>query len=211
MNIKICLKDENTTWDDLANLLHESFEERLQQGLHFSCSYLTAEDLKKRSANSIVLTAIDIDSGNLAGTVSFDFYSKNNCCWAYHYNLAISPRYKRHGIATLLLDAGISIARERGCEYINSDTAVGAKSSVKWHKKNGFRIIGINSWAKGNYYSYIFRKQLVFDKKWSNPIYCRIHYYLSALKWRLGYKKNGEATIFFKCYRKILYYLNFRR
>ena len=70
MKIKVSPKSDEITWEELADLLHESFEERLQQGLHFSCSYLTASDLERKSQKSIVLTAIDEDNKVLAGTVT---------------------------------------------------------------------------------------------------------------------------------------------
>ena len=47
MNIEIRQKGEETTWEELAELMHEAFLERLEQGLHFSCAYLTAEQMEK--------------------------------------------------------------------------------------------------------------------------------------------------------------------
>ena len=46
MNIEIHQKDDRTSWEELTKLFHEAFQERLDQGLHFSCSYFTPEELK---------------------------------------------------------------------------------------------------------------------------------------------------------------------
>ena len=73
-----------------------------------------------------------------------------------------------------------------------ASTAIDAKSSVNWHKKNGFRIIELQSSPSTNYYSYIFRKQLVHDPKWSNPVYCKLQYWKSAIRCRMYKLANGE-------------------
>ena len=62
MNIEIRQKGEETTWEELVNLFHESFQERLDQGLHFTCSDFTPEDLERRRANNVILLAIDKDN-----------------------------------------------------------------------------------------------------------------------------------------------------
>lgn len=196
MNIIIRIKGEETTWDELANLLHESFQERLMQGLHFSCSYLTAGQLERMSAKDIVLLAIDNDNNELAGTVSLNVSSKRNgSMWAYHYNLAIKPTYKNCGIASKLFERFQEIAQLKGCTHIISDTAVGATSSVKWHLKNGFKKIGLRSFQSTNYYSVLFRKQLNDHWLWSNATSCYIFYVISSMLYHLYKNENGSLTM----------------
>lgn len=193
MKIKVSPKSDEITWEELADLLHESFEERLQQGLHFSCSYLTASDLERKSQKSIVLTAIDEDNKVLAGTVTLTISKENDYCLkAYHSNLAVKPDYKNQGVATLLFNSFLDIATANNCDYVYSDTAIGATSSVKWHKKNGYKIVGLRSFLLTNYYSYIFRLQLKHHPLWSNSLYCYLRFLLSALKCRLCYDVNGN-------------------
>ncbi len=200
MNITICCKGDDISWDDLADLLHESFQERLQQGLHFSCSYLTANDLEAKSNGDVVLVAVDTDDNILAGTVSFEINSKEQEKRAYHYNLAVRPQYKHHGIATQLLQKGVEIVKEHGCEYIISDTAVGAKSSVHWHLKNGFRIVGLKSFSATNYYSYLFRLQLNKHPLWNNVAFCKMCFLLSAAKCRICYMESGKYKVAMNLY-----------
>ena len=205
MNIKISIKNDETTWGELANLLHESFQERLAQGLHFTCSYLTAEQLKSQSAGRIVLLAVDADKNNtLAGTVSIEFNEKDsNSVWAYHCNLAVSSLYKSRGIASLLFDRFQEIARSEGCTHIISDTAVGATSSVKWHLKNGFKKIGVRSFKSTNYYSVLFRKQLKYHWLWSNNTLCSIYYIMSFVLCHLYKNKDGSLTRFGVCLNRV--------
>lgn len=192
MNIEIRQKDENTSWEELTQLFHEAFQERLDQGLHFTCSYFTPEDLERRSANNVVLVAIDKDKVALAGAAFVEIKHDDNGTWGYLSNMAIKPNYKRCGIGSKLEEQRIAIAKANGCSYVISDTAVGATSSVKWHLKNGFRKYELFSFKSTNYYSYIFRKQLVPDSKWSNPIYCKLHFWKNAIQCRIYKLENGE-------------------
>ncbi len=192
MNIEIRQKDERTSWEELTELFHASFQERLDQGLQFTCSYFTPEDLEKRCADAVVLLAIDKDKDRLAGTASIVINHDENGTWGYIQNLAIHPDYKRRGVGTKLEKRRTDIAIENGCRYLIGDTAIGAKSSVKLRKKSGFRIVGLDSFKSTNYYSYIFRKQLVHDPKWSNPVYCKLQYLKSAIQCRMYHLENGE-------------------
>jgi len=205
MNIEIRQKGEETTWEELAELMHEAFLERLEQGLHFSCAYLTAEQMEKKCANSIVLLAIDTDDhDSLAGTVSIEISAKGgNALCALHYYLAVRPQYKHCGVASLLFIKVQEIAKEKGCSHIISDTAMGAESSVQWHLKNGFKIIGLDSFTSSNYYSYIFRKQLKPHVLWSNSLFCKVHYWLSALKRRMTFNEDGKSSFLMTMYLKM--------
>ena len=203
MNLEIRTKDDSVSWQDLADLLHQAFEERVQQGLHFTCSYLTAAELESSSKGSIVMMACDRDSGQLLGTGSMKIEGEGEDRHAYQFNLAVRPGLKRNGISTQLHKARIEIAKSQNCAYILSDTAIGATSSVKWHLKNGFRIIGLHSFYETNYYSYMFRMQLKPHPLWSNPLFCKIHYWLSALKCRATFTANGDSRYLMSLYIKM--------
>lgn len=203
MKVEIRIKDESVSWEDLVNLLHEAFQERLDQGLHFTCSYVTAEDLRQQLAKSTILIAVDNDSSVLVGMAAMDFKLNKKGAWAYVSNLAVKPQYKRRGIMAKLLHELVELAKSNQCEYIASDTAVGAKSSVKWHKKHGFKIVGLHSFFSTNYYSYIFRKQLVPHTLWDNSIYCWIRFSFSALICRLDFNADGKTTKLMDLYLRI--------
>lgn len=192
MNIEVRKKGEETSWDDLTNLLHEAFQERLDQGLHFSCSYLTPEDFERVSAKAVVLVAIDKDKNRLIGTSSVVIHESAEGKWAYFQNTAVHPDYKHQGVGSKLEEYRTEVARENGCQYVLGDTATRAKSSINFRKKYGFRIVGLKSWPATNYYSYVFRKQLVPDSKWSNPLYCKFQFWKSAIRCRMYHLANGQ-------------------
>ncbi len=205
MNIEIHQKGEETSWDKLAKLFQEAFQERLDQGLHFICSDFTPEYLEQHSPGSTIFVAIDKDNGALAGAAFLKIKNDNGENWGYLSNMAISPSYKRCGIGSKLVAQRIAVAKANDCKYVLSDTAVGATSSVNWHFKNGFSKIKLLSWPNTNYYSYLFRKQLVPDSKWDNPLYCKWKYCLSALKCRFYYTAKGDIRFpeLIKLYHKL--------
>lgn len=201
MNIAISQKDESISWKELEELLKESFQEHLNQGLQFSCSSMTAKEIEQRSKDCVVLVAQDKECDNrLVGIVTFKQIDEHE---AEHSNLAVAPDYKHMGIATQLLNALVDLAQQRGCEFVTSDTAEKAHSSVAWHLKNGFRIIKLHSFSETNYYSYIFRKQLKPHVLWSNSLFCKIYYLFSALKCRATFKENGDSRYLMSLYIKM--------
>jgi len=203
MNIEIHQKDDRTSWEELTKLFHEAFQERLDQGLHFTCSYFTPEDLERRSANNVVLVATDKDTGALVGTASVEIVNDEKGTWGYFSNMAISPKFKRCGIGSKLVQRRIEIAKANGCSYVISDTAMGAKSSVNWHRKNGFVPFTLHSFQSTNYYSVIFRKQLQKHWLWSNKFFCHIHFLLSSVMCRLYRHKDASLTTLGKVINKL--------
>ena len=71
MNIVVKRKDEtDISSKQIVELMLSAFEERLQQGLNFSCSSITVELFDEETADGIVLLAIDKDTNALVGTVT---------------------------------------------------------------------------------------------------------------------------------------------
>ena len=161
MNVKIYKReDANITYKQIIDLIHESFQERLDQGLRYSCSFMTEEQYKERVKNGIILVAIDNDSNKLAGTLALNKYLDNGEIHGYTEYIAVSNNYKHYGIGSLLMHEMRKVAKREGCFYILSDTSTKANSAVKYHVKNGFKIIGLESYRSTNYWSYVFRMQL---------------------------------------------------
>ncbi len=199
MDCNLCLLEESPfTYEDVVELIHLSFVERLSQGLQFTCSSMTVEQFRGKMSDGLVIVAFNNDSGQLVGTASTHIYKdKDDHLYGYNEYLAVHPSVKHQGVGTLLLKKRLSIIQERGAEYVISDTAVGAKSSVKWHLKNGFVIYGYRSFRNTNYYSYMFRKQLVGRSKWDNRIYRDLHFLISFVKTRIKYNRMGRERRLF--------------
>ena len=199
------LQESPFNYDDVVALLHSSFEERLEQGLRFTCSFMTVKDLQERTRNGIVLVAWSPDEKVLLGTVSMSYkIDKHGIKFGYHENLAVSPMAKRMGVGKLLFAKFVSIVSSNYCQYIISDTAVDAKSSVLWHINNGFKIIALRSFPSTNYYSYIFRKQLSPSKMWNNKLFIWLRYNISSILIKSIYKKDGKYTFFGQMLRQFI-------
>lgn len=193
MNIEIRKKGEETSWEELAQLYHEAFQERIDQGMNFICSSFTPEYLEKLSTHSIILVALDKDQNNaLAGAAVLRIMHDDRGTWGYFTDMGIKPSFKRCGIGSKLEAQRVAVAKENGCSFVMSDTAANAKSSVNWHYRNGFKLVELVSWPNTNYYSYNFRKQLVPDAKWDNPLYCKLQFWKSAIRCRMYHLENGE-------------------
>ena len=147
------------------------------------------------------LVAIETDSNTLMGTASIKFCTDSKGeRYSFNKHAAVASIAKHQGIGSKLEKERIRIAREAGVDYIRTGTSVDAKSSVKWHEKNGFRKVGLVAASGRNYYSYVFRYQINPNSKFNSPFYC----YMQYLKWsiwvRLTKKKGGEPTLIGKLF-----------
>lgn len=204
MNIVVKKLDETSiTYEQIADLMHESFEERLQQGLKFTCSFMSVEQYKKKTADGVVFVAIDEDTQELMGTAVVHVKKADGVIYGYNELAAICSKAKRCGIGSMLLNARVELVKNAGGEYILSDTAVGAQSSIKYHLKNGFKIIGLTSFSSTNYYSYLFRKQLAPSKLWNNNLFCKLVFIKSYIYTKLISKEDGSKTWLRSIYHKL--------
>lgn len=204
MKIYITTREEtNVSYEDIVNLLHESFQERLEQGLKYTCSYINVEQFIEKTRNGIILVAIDSNNNELVGTGTINIIKYKRHKYGYFEYDAISSKYKRKGIASKLIKKRKQIAINNGCEYILSDTSTKATSAVIYHLKNGFKIVGLESYRSTNYYSYVFRMQLKPSLIWNNCIFIKIHFILSYIFIKLTRNIDGGDTKIGKIYKRL--------
>lgn len=197
------LSETNTTYKDLADLLHDAFEERLEQGLHFTCSIMTAEQVEAKMKGGYVFVAFNRDTDELIGTVTIHVNTdKLGNVFGYHEYLAVSPKAKHQGVGTKLAEVWDLLLKEKRAKYVYSDTACRARSSVNWHLKNGFQIYELESYRSTNYWSYVFIKYLDDSIK-KSPFLIKLHYWWSYLFIRTTRQKDGSDTGIGKLYKKI--------
>lgn len=189
MRIEIEVMTDNLPYEELFDVMLAAFEERRQQGLNFQCLGFNLDDFIDEESGKSVSIARDCDMNDKVVGFQNVWVEDDH---AVSGLIAIHPNYKRKGIGSMLFQKTQEFAKKNGISFLTAGTAVDAKSSVKWHLRNGFRIVELASWPNTNYYSYNFRKQLVYDAKWSNPLFCKIHYWLSALKCKLMYLPDGK-------------------
>ena len=193
----------NHSYSDIVNLIHEAFVERKNEGLLFSCINISEDEYRAKVGSGIIFVAEDVDCGQLLGTsVAQLKKDKFGVLYGYDELLAIHPSARRLGIATAMLEARINYYVENGAEYAASDTAVGATSSVKYHLRNGYRIVGLRSFKQTNYFSYIFRRQLVVNtfkqRLYNNALFCRGIFLISSARTRIVRRSDGDYTVLAK-------------
>lgn len=139
----------------VTNILHDAFEERLQQGLDFKCGRFTPEDLKSDlSGQSYLFIAMD-ENDCPVGTVSLKIRCKMGFVYGGYENLAVISDYKGKSVAAVLTDELIRKSKELNLMFITSSTACNAHSSVRFHQKKGFRIYMRSFGKKYNSYNFI--------------------------------------------------------
>ncbi len=200
------LSETSFTNEDVVNLLHLSFKERLEEGLRFSCSFISAEEYSEDTKTGNTFVAIDKGTGQLIGTSFVRVYDKpGKPKYGLFEYLGVHPEAKRRGIASKLLQTCILSCARDGGEYILSDTSTRADSSVKFHFKNGFRLLEIASYPNTNYLSYIFRRPCVRTEKQSHldKAFWRWHFWIARFKLSLLYKNDGTPSFFNIIYKRI--------
>ena len=199
-SIRVLLRTDESADREILELVHLAFEERKTQGLNFTCINYTIDDIKKKAEGAFVFLAYD--KNKLVGCIFFHVYpQKGN--YGYIEVVSTHPDYKGMGIASILIARIFQKAKELGVIYIGSDTAVNANSSVKWHLKNGFAIIKLQSSTKSNYFSYVFRKQLKKPSIWNCSLWTKTHYIFSFIKCRMMRNQFGQYTAIGKLVKKV--------
>lgn len=184
------LNDTEFNLHHVYDLIQEVFQERVRQGMNFWATTVSFDEFQKEYARNAatVFVAIDDTSGNLVGSGTIYIKQKANRKYAHMTNAAVMPNMRRCGIGSKLKTARHEFAKVCGCDFISCTTGVDAESSVLWHKKNGYKIVGKSYWL--GYYSYQFRLQLKPSVLWNNYIFCKLVYIRSCVMLWHRMKKN---------------------
>ena len=205
MNIEILTREQSkVSYAQLVELMHESFQERIDAGLNYSCSSMDEIKYKEKTKDGIIFVAIDKDKGTLAGSTTLNLHCDNNEVYGYMEFVSIHSTYKHCGIGSKLVNQIKRCGVEKGCRYILSDTSINALSAVNFHLKNGFKIIGLESYRSTNYWSYVFRMQLSPSIIWNNQMFLKVHYWLSYLFIKVTRDINGNDTKYGIIYKKLI-------
>lgn len=197
------LEETNVTYEEIVSLMHDSFKERLDQGLNFTSCTMSVDDFKKRYSDGVIIVGFDKATDEMMAFYTFHLRSDNKGIkYGYLEQLAVSPKAKRSGIGTKMLAENCRIAASMGAKYMLSDTACGAISSVKWHYKNGFYTYELESYRSTNYWSKVFIKFLDDSYKMSS-VHMKLHYLCSWLFIKTTRHKNGSDTALGKLYKKV--------
>lgn len=186
------LKETSYLLADIVELLHDAFGERKTQGIMMGGIDITEEDLSRILQDAVLYIATI--GPNLVGMLSARYARRQNrrkmenyCHLGY---VAISPKAKRGGIGSQLLARLEEDAKEKGCEYIISNTAEPATSAVSWHLKQGFHKVKYTRWKSRNYNSIVFRKELTPSIRKYLPFISDLLYWRS----RIAFKRQSCQT-----------------
>lgn len=205
----LTLEESSITLASCLELIKIAFLEREKENLHYPCMDFTLEEYASEMSNHQVFVAVNPEEVNpLIGVTSVVLKTENTHKYALEHHSAVRPDYKGKGIGSLLMSRLIQYAKENDCDYVLATTAKKAKGAIAFHKKNGFQIIRSSSFPDTDYYSVVMRKQLQFktkaDRKWNNPLFCKLHYLNSSIRMSVMKKADGSYSSFGKAVRKLL-------
>lgn len=153
---KIFHNNASTPYKDLADLLHEAFQERVDSNLNFGCATFTPDDLKRNTKDAFVVCFFDSNKPIAMGVLSAR--RKGLIKYGRFEFLAVSPnkQYRGKGLGSQIQRDCVFLANQLGLELVTSTTAVEAISSVRTHLRTGFKIYRIKHFPERNYISYCF-------------------------------------------------------
>lgn len=206
-------KPDFISWEEITQLLHLGYTERVDEGLHYSATDQSVQKTIERIGDGTCLAAL-LD-GKLVGTISYRIIStKNNKnrkwyqddLYLYPIQFTVHPDYKRRGIGKKIWKKLDEIAFENNVGSIISNTSEKAIWLGNWNESSGRVKVGYTSFPNTNYYS-IIRRKPILGKKY-NPVYRTIRYQLSKNICKSIRKEDGTLRFLGKIAKKFV--LKFR-
>lgn len=166
------IEETDVSFEQLVSLMHESFKAYLDAGIHFTCSSMTVDQLKKNLTGCIVAVALDSISSSLLGMYAIRMGRNNrNKQFSYLEYILVSPEAQHCGIGSVLMKDVINSSASAGCSYVFSDTSCLADAAVDFHLRNGFKKVGITSFKSTDYWSFKLRYQIDKPSIWNCSVY----------------------------------------
>lgn len=192
----------NISDEALYALSEASHKMWIEKGLDGPWLHVSWEEFRRQLQTSTVFVAVDGITGELLGMHCF--YANKKQRRAFGFYLAVSPSAQREGIASRMLAYEAKRIRQAGFSYLKGITATNAEWSVRWHLKNGYRIIGYYHSPNDNFANYVFRKQLVPSILWDNGLYCRLRFLFAYTITHLTKDSRGQDNLIGRIARKVL-------
>ena len=191
--------DPSFPYNEALELYRQSFEEHTRRGIVFMISKFTREQLIAELMDTYILAAFH--EGRLIAVRCMRIRERAHgagprFCKMVH--LAVAHDMKHRGIATVIDELSVELALNEHCEYMKADTSVKAVNSVRWHLKNGYRIVDVRSYRQTKYYSYVFRKQLKKGSLWGTAWFCALSRALGYVFCHLTKRADGTSRFSFR-------------
>ena len=213
-------KETDVTDETLYDLFNESFKRWTEKRLEAPWLNVSFEKFSKQMNTSSVFIAVDANTDELLGLHCFRKNKKHR--WAYDFYLAVKPKAQGQGIASRMLAYEAEVIKQAGYRYLRGVTGTTAEWSVRWHLRNGYRIIGYYHSPNNNFANYVFRKQLIpisFSSPaaiafilrhpvyalHSNAVFCRLRFWVAYAITRLTKDSNGQDNLLGRLGRKMIH------
>ena len=199
-------KDTNVTDEALYELCNESFKKWAQQGLEAPWLCASFEEFCKQLNTSTAFIAMDTTTEEVLGLHCFRGNKKHRRAFGFY--LAVTPKAQGQGIASQMLEYEAEFIRQKGYRYLTGSTATTAEWSVRWHLKNGYRIVGYYRVLSNNFTNYVFRKQLAPSILWGptvGPLTARMSFAASWLVNHLLKHSDGRDNLLGRFARRMIH------
>ncbi len=199
-------KQTDITDETLYALDDESHRIWAEKGLDAPWMHRSFSEFQRIIHSVTVFVALDAETGELLGMHCFRAYQRKG--WCYGFLLAVTSSVQREGIASKMLAYEVERIRQSGYRYIREVTATTADWSVRWHLKNGYRIIGYYRVPHDNFANYVFRKQLAPSILWGptlGPLTARMSFAASWLVNHLLKHSDGRDNLLGRFARKLIH------
>ena len=168
-------KEAEVSAEELYEIRREAFQQWKDIGLDAWEADIPINEFKQLLTRAETFVAQDAATSELLAMRTLILNQKKQC--ALEGNFSVSPNAKRQGVGSKLFEVEQRHLREKGYRYVTCSTAIPAVWSVRWHLKNGYRIVGYSRSERHNYASYVFRKQIATDLRhhptdllWTRPV-----------------------------------------
>ena len=199
-------KETDVTDEALYALNKESHRLWAEYGMDAPWMHRSYTEFQRIIHSVTVFVALDGETGDLLGMHCFRAYQRKG--WCYGFLLAVTSSVQREGIASKMLAYEVERIRQSGYRYIREVTATTADWSVRWHLKNGYRIVGYYRVPNNNFANYVFRKQLAPSILWGptlGPLTARMSFAASWLVNHLLKHSDGRDNLMGRFARKLIH------
>ena len=199
-------KETNVTDEALYELFNESFKRWTEKGLEAPWLNVSFEKFCKQLNTSTVFIAVDATTDELLGLHCFRGNRRHRR--AFDFYLAVAPKAQGQGISSRMLAYEAEVFKKAGYLYLKDSTATTAEWSVRWHLKNGYRIVGYYRVPNNNFTNYVFRKQLAPSILWGptlGPLTARMSFAASWLVNHLLKHSDGRDNFLGRIARRMIH------
>lgn len=204
---KLEIFEKDYPYDEITNLLHLSYKDRLDNGEQFLAATQSVEITKSRLEGCSCLVAYN-DDNEIIATVTYKtitktpyesrkWYEDDNM--VYIEQMAVHPYYRKSGVLLQLKKRMEDLECVKNADSLISDTSELALDLVKGYTAMGFQIVDVVSWGTTNYYSLVLRKAI--NGKRYDEKYVKRKVFFSNLRCRLVYNRHGEKRLKKNCIR----------